>query len=367
VRLTLQDLRNYAVTRSLFAETTLARAIERLGFVQADPIRAPARAQDLTLRHRVKGYRAGDLERRYPHLSIEEDHFINYGFMPRRHVALMQPRTERRPWSTQTEKRAASILAFVHERGQVHPGEVDALFNHGSVTNAWGGSSSASTQLLASMHYRGLLRVARRDKGIRMYAPNVVKGYSATLSASEQATQLLAIAIAKYAPLPKRSIGQLASRLRYAAQHLNVEFKTAAKRVLQELPHGTVDSVEWYWPDGESPSARSVGTTDNLDRVRFLAPFDPVVWDRARFELLWGWSYRFEAYTPIAKRKLGYYALPLLWRADVIGFANVSIVNHTLDVKLGFVTGTAPRGRDFNRELEAEIERMRRFVNASDT
>ena len=37
--------------------------------------------------------------------------------------------------------------------------------------------------------------------------------------------------------------------------------------------------------------------------VRFLAPFDPVVWDRYRFEHLWGWAYRFEAYTPPAKEK----------------------------------------------------------------
>ena len=51
--------------------------------------------------------------------------------------------------------------------------------------------------------------------------------------------------------------------------------------------------------------------------VRLLAPFDPIVWDRRRFELLWGWPYRFEAYTPVAKRKLGYYALPLLWRDRV--------------------------------------------------
>jgi hypothetical protein len=54
-----------AVARTLFRPTTLSRAIDKLGFVQADPIRAPARAQDLILRHRVAGYRAGDLERRY--------------------------------------------------------------------------------------------------------------------------------------------------------------------------------------------------------------------------------------------------------------------------------------------------------------
>src|SRR5215210_2732379 len=90
--LTLDDLRRFAVRRSLFRPTTLKRAVERLGFVQADPIRAPARAQDLTLRHRVKGYRAGDLERRYPQLGIEEDFFVNYGFLPATVQALMHPR-----------------------------------------------------------------------------------------------------------------------------------------------------------------------------------------------------------------------------------------------------------------------------------
>ena len=89
--LTLDDLRRYAVARTLFAPTTLGRAITRLGFVQADPIRAPARAQDLTLRHRVKNYLAGDLERRYATLGVEEDFFVNYGFLPRAHHTLMHP------------------------------------------------------------------------------------------------------------------------------------------------------------------------------------------------------------------------------------------------------------------------------------
>src|SRR6185369_974871 len=75
---TLDDLRRYAVARTLFKPTTLLRAIEKLGFVQADPIRAPARAQYLTLRHRVAGYRAGDLERRYAKLAVEEDCLVNY-------------------------------------------------------------------------------------------------------------------------------------------------------------------------------------------------------------------------------------------------------------------------------------------------
>jgi uncharacterized protein YcaQ len=79
--ITLDDLRRFTVARNFPKLTTLNNALQRMGFVQADPIRAPARAQDLTLRHRVKDYRAGDLERRYTQLDIEEDFFVNYGYV----------------------------------------------------------------------------------------------------------------------------------------------------------------------------------------------------------------------------------------------------------------------------------------------
>src|SRR5579862_8427336 len=119
--ITLDDLRRYAVARSLFTPTTLTRALDRLGFVQADPIRAPARAQDLILRHRVKGYRAGDLERLYPELPIEEDFFIPYGFVTPQIQALIHPRTTGlRPFSARHAKDVELIAQFVRERGEVH-------------------------------------------------------------------------------------------------------------------------------------------------------------------------------------------------------------------------------------------------------
>ena len=57
--------------------------------IQADPIRAPARAEDLILAHRVKDYRVGEMERRYPRLAIEEAFFINYGFLPSETLSLL--------------------------------------------------------------------------------------------------------------------------------------------------------------------------------------------------------------------------------------------------------------------------------------
>ena len=95
--------------------------------------------------------------------------------------------------------------------------------------------------------------------------------------------------------------------------------------------------------------------------MRFLAPFDPVVWDRRRFEHLWGWPYRFEAYTPAAKRVRGYYAMPLLWGDSMPGWANARVEDSTVHVDVGFV-GKRPGGGEFTRALDAEIARVERFL-----
>jgi len=193
MRVTLDHLRRYAVARSLFKPTTLGKAIGKLGFVQADPIRAPARAQDLTLRHRVVDYAAGDLERRYPKLPIEEDFFVNYGFLPRAHQSLMHPRVPRTAWSAARKRKAQAVLEFIREQGPVHPRIVDAHFAHGKITNWFGGSSNATTHLLDDMHYRGMLRIARRDSGTRIYA---VREPLAALPDAATASALFCLGIA---------------------------------------------------------------------------------------------------------------------------------------------------------------------------
>ena len=73
-----------------------------------------------------------------------------------------------RPWPASRKKRAQLLLDFVRERGEVHPREVEDYFSHGTITNYWGGRSNATTHLLAAMHYRGILRVTRRENGVRI-------------------------------------------------------------------------------------------------------------------------------------------------------------------------------------------------------
>ncbi|MEZ5419955.1 MAG: crosslink repair DNA glycosylase YcaQ family protein [Vicinamibacterales bacterium] len=359
---TLASLRRYAIARSLPLPGTLQAAIDRLGFVQADPIRAPARAQDLILRHRVHGYRTGDLERRYAALAADEDFFVNYGFLARPAQALLHPRGALGAWPRPGRRAGEAVLAFVRDRGEVHPRDVDAHFAHGRVTNYWGGSSSATTHLLDHLHYRGLLRVSRRDGGIRCYAPR--DPWPAPASPAEvrgRQDALVDLAVALYAPVPSATLTWLVRRLQIAAPQWRRAIGAVLARAKARLSSARVGGLTWYWPAGEvadGPPAE--------DRVRLLAPFDPIVWDRGRFEAFWDWAYRFEAYTPAAKRRLGYYALPILWREAVVGWANAAQAGGRLTVEVGYVAGRPPRDRGYRAALDAEIEALREGLGAGD-
>jgi uncharacterized protein YcaQ len=245
----------------------------------------------------------------------------------------------------------------VRERGEAHPREVDGYFSHGRVRNYWGGLSSATTHLLAAMHYRGMLRVVRRENGIRVYA--VHEHGPAPADAAKRRARIDALvdaAVQIYAPLPGKCLADLVRRLRFAVPQWQGELKDALQRAKQRLANAHVSGVDWYWPSKENAVRSTVP-----DTVRLLTPFDPVVWDRDRFEMFWGWQYRFEAYVPAPKRRLGYYALPLLWRDRVIGWGNLRLEDGQLKSEFGYVA-RQPRDRIFKRELDAELERIKAFL-----
>jgi len=357
----LDRLRTHARRATLFAPTTFAGAVDKLGFVQADPIRAPARAQDLILRHRVRGYRVGDLERSFARLKLEEDFVYAYGFMPGDTKRLLHPRLDpgceagvHAPFGL-----AAEVLAFVRAYGPTHPRDLEERFGRDRAVNGWGGFSKATTRALESLHHYGVLRVAQRRHGIRIYeaAPP-----PPAVGAAERARHLVMLVARILAPVSVVSLrGALAlmARRNPGLGPLAPVIATALRS--GELERGDIDGETYLWPalDGDwrhCPAPRD---------VRLLAPFDPVVWDRRRFEHLWGWAYRFEAYTPPRRRQFGYYAMPLLWSDEVIGWANVRFVAGKMHAVLGYAR-RCPQSREFQRALDAELARMERFLTTRD-
>ncbi len=352
-------MRCYAVARTLFPARDLEGAIRALGFVQVDPIRAPARAQDLILRHRVADYRHGDLDRRYAELPVAEDYLHVYGVLPRDTQRLLYPRKRHARWHVEREhpRLASRILSHIRDNGPTHPRDLQRTLTDARIINGWGGQSSATTRMLEVMQYRGMLRVAHRANGVRVY--EVAPSWPPPLTPSERATGLLQLLVRLYAPVPTANFRALA---RMAMGHSIAERTRMAtvERFLESewLERMSVAGVSYLRPADETLQIEADVA------VRLLAPFDPIVWDRKRFQHFWGWAYRFEAYTPPAKRQRGYYALPLLWRESVIGWANVAVERGVLAVDLGFV-GRKPRDAVFRRELDAEIARMASFLGIS--
>ena len=350
-------LRRYAVARTLVPSPTATDAVARLGFVHYDPIRRPACAQDLILRHRVAGYRAGDLDRDYPGHPLEEAFLHVYGVMPAALERSLHPRGDDAAWRVEREHPglARRVLRYLREREAVHPRELAQALDAAAMTGAWGGTSPASTRALDMLQHRGLARVVRRAGGIRVYAPSGDRPRAEP--PSRRAGTILSMLLRLYAPLPSATLAQLA-RMVGGRGLDDVRRERALARFVEgpSVASATVDRVRYLWPADEDPLAAAVD-----ERVRALAPFDPVAWDRRRFEHLWGWRYRFEAYTPAAKRVYGYYALPLLWREHVVGWVNAAPSPRGLAIDVHYA-GAKPRGPAFRRALDDEIASLRAFA-----
>ncbi len=357
--MTRDELRRLAAMHTLGEPTDMVGAFQRLGYVQADPIRAPARAQDLILRHRVHDYRIDDLERHYATLPLIEDVIYNYGFFHRDTRSLLHPRIRSPRGQAFMDSHPAlrrKVLRYFNDFDEAHPRDIEAWCGAGVRGNGWGGTSSATTLMLEALHVEGTLHVCRRDSGIKVYS--LAEKVAPRRKPAERADALIMLMANLYAPMPQKSLLPLVRGMgRYrTGTDYPARYEGLIRRGL--LHRETVDGMIYVWPAGINVER------DIAEEVRLLAPFDPVVWDRTRFEHLWGWEYRFEAYTPAAARRMGYYALPLLWRDQVIGWANATVAGGRLKLETGFAARrpAGAEGARFREALEQERARFAQFL-----
>ncbi|KAA1257973.1 hypothetical protein LF1_04640 [Rubripirellula obstinata] len=346
------EFRRRVVAGSFPQFNCLSEAVAGLQFIQADPIRSPARAQDLMLRQRIEGYQAGDLERQSPDIDVEEGYLFAYGFM----TPQVWDDVRQRPLKKKLSKLERDVLAAVADMEEAHPRGLDDRFAKKSVTNVWGGKSQQTKQVLDKLHHHGYLRVCRRENGIRVYQ-FVGKPDEESTDPSELYRRLALTTANVFGPTTKRFLlSELRSHNHVLPSRADRSAAIDALVDTGQLTEIEVDGVTYLW---QSSSWQS---DDIQDRVRILAPFDPLVRDRDRFEKLWGWTYRFEAYVPAAKRVRGYYAMPVLWRDQVIGWANATVVDDRLKIEVGFVN-KRPRAKAFRLAAEKEIIAMADFLN----
>ena len=108
--------------------------------------------------------------------------------------------------------------------------------------------------------------------------------------------------------------------------NINAEVR---KKTLDILEHsGKINAVQiegikpvFYYLSNDESLMQSVidGNADLKKRMSFIAPLDPLMWDKSMILSLWDYQYSWEIYTPQEKRKYGYYTLPILWGDRFVG------------------------------------------------
>lgn len=360
---TLKNLRQYAYSRTFFPKTALNDAVHRLGFVQIDPITAPACAHDLILRHRVTDYQKGDIHTAYPNHALEEAFFINHGYLPRKLAQSLWSNKPPSDYLTEHIHQVQHILQFAQSHPEIHSKILKQQTTTQVVANAWGGTSHQSTELLQRMHRNGLLRIARRDKGTRVYALpiNPPANEQKTVTLDDIAHQALTCLAQTYAPFTAKSLTYMCRLLAHCRADLKAPLQKAIKNPEQHFSSAIIDGQRWFWSLDENLPTNDM--SEQLNQVRILTPFDPMVWDRDRFMAFWSWQYTFEAYKPAAKRQLGYYAMPLMWHDECIGWSNLSVQNNALHADIGYIKAPQ-KSSTYRTALEYELEQLRQFLRS---
>jgi len=311
-----------APPRSLAAEpASVLRVIKRLGSLQFDPLEVPgARNHELVLHARVGGF-----ERGWP------DQFLYPARGGRRLIELYNKSLnilpiEELPYYRISWGRAASnYAAFLEEHRELATRIVEQVRRDGVLSTQafrdvehriewWWASTPAARAVMEALFVTGRLGIARRD-GNRRYYDLIERLVPAELLATHarEDEQLRHRLLSRHRALGLMAVGgpselvggtgSAADRARLTAGLIDDgTLLPVAIEGIRETRHILTD--EWPLLDTAAPATRS---------ITFLAPLDPFLWDRRLLRTLFGFDYTWEVYTPAAKRRYGYYALPILF------------------------------------------------------
>ncbi len=103
-----------------------------------------------------------------------------------------------------------------------------------------------------------------------------------------------------------------------------------------------------------------------LDRISFIAPLDNLIWDRSLIKELFNFEYTWEVYTPVVKRKYGYYVLPILKGSDFIGRIEFEKQRNqeTLVVKQIWLEASVKTNKSLDKQIEQALKQFSKYLGA---
>jgi uncharacterized protein YcaQ len=351
LRISADHARRFLVSRHLLdppralapEAASVLRVVERLGSLQFDPLEVPgARNHDLVLHARIQDYRRGWCEewlygpdRRLIEVYNKSLNILPMSELP--HYAFAWERAKGHYADgilREQAKVADAILATIKEEG---PLTTSAFREHNHAIDWWWAPTSAARAVMEALFVTGRLGISRRD-GNRRYYDLIERLVPARLlrrretEAQAQRHRLLS---------RFRGVGLLGAQPN-AEIVLNIgKAPERARRTAELVADGTLipvgvegsRQVRYLLAEEESLLEAARAGASSRPAVTFLAPLDPLIWDRRLLRDVFGFDYIWEVYVPAAKRKHGYYVLPLLFGDRIIGR-----IEPRLDRKTGTLT-----------------------------
>src|ERR1700754_2887910 len=351
-------------------------AVEHLGYVQIDTINVIERSHHHILWTRIPDYRRADLQQAQ---SIGKTVFEYWthalSYVPSRDLRFFLPamrrhRREGHKWFSSVGKAdLRKVLTLIRRDGALTIRDIDddVLTEK---EHLWA-SRKPSKRALQLAFYTGVLTISERTGMLKTY-DLMTRHFGwdkppKPASSREVTAYLLDRALRAQGLVSLDSICHLDAPSKAAIRRL-IEARVRRKELTPVALEGAGKQEHWGRPEVLEPDAPPRAGEGDAGLVHILSPFDPLIIQRKRTELFFGYGHRFEAYVPKEKRVFGYFALPVLVGDDIVAAIDLKTDRQSrklLMQKWSWVgSGKAAKGearKDLKRRIEEELGRFERF------
>jgi uncharacterized protein len=343
--------------------------VEQLGYVQIDTINVIERAHHHILYTRIPGYIRADLRRAQ---SVDKSLFEYWthalSYVPAKDFRFFIPamklhkREGHRWFASVSAADTRKVMRLLKRDGALTIRDIDddVLTEK---EHLWA-SRKPSKRALQLAFYTGAVTISERNGMLKTY-DLMTRHFGwdkppKPATASETIAYLLDRALRAQGLVSLDSICHLDAPSKKAVRRL-IEARVRRKELVPVALEGAGKQEHWARPETLEPAGEG-----DAGLVHILSPFDPLIIQRKRTELFFGYGHRFEAYVPRPKRLFGYFALPVLVGSDIVAAIDLKTDRQNKKLllqKWSWVGKGEKKGarKEFKHRIEEELDRFERF------
>lgn len=308
----------------LAEKPNVLETIRRIGALQIDTIHIVARAPYFTLFSRLGAYNPAWLDE-----HLREGRLFEYWahaacFLPIEDYPIYRHRMNGESqgyysseWAAQHRQTIEAVMARIRESGAVRSADFERSDGRKGTWWDW----KEEKRALEYLHTTGELMIAQRVNFQRVYdlRERVQPDFADKVPLSTEAAhdELCVRAVRCLGAAPARWVADY-FRLPKQGMPARLERLAAEGRLLKAAIDGW-DAPAYFCPDHLPLLEAAAGGELTASHTTLLTPFDPLVWDRQRARELFGFEFTIECYLPAAKRRYGYFPLPILHHDRLVG------------------------------------------------